>query len=399
MKRTIFIIAGISIVLVLIGLWAYILFTGTTSETVSFNDFGFGDTTDPTVIIPEEDPLPEEPIVTNDPNERLRQLTTKPVVGFTEVTTSSSSSNPTALYTEAGTGHIFSIDLETGEEERISATTIPLARAGVITPNGQHVLIQSDDGAQASFIIGTLSSTSDRMNNFALEEDVVAFTATNDNELLYATPTGNTLTVKAYTPATNITRTLFTIPFRDAAINWHHTTAGPHIVYPKATSGLEGYVYTYTDGVVSRVAANGYGLSAVGSAASVVYSAQVDGTYLSFHVNNGELDSIATSVTFVPEKCRFTTLNSTIAICGSTLDEYSSQMPDEWYQGIRVFNDVLWEYDTARQAARLLVSPERDTGRQVDLVNPMFGQNDNNLFFQNKIDQTLWVYEYRTNSN
>ena len=364
----------------------------------TFNDFGFGDTTDPSVIIPEQDPTEEQELLV-DPTERLRQLTTKPVVGFTHVTPTGASTTQIVKYIEAGTGHIFSIDLETETEERVSATTIPLASHGVITPNGEHVLMQSDTGARASFIIGTLNANSDRMSNFPLEEDVVSFTATVENQLLYATPAGNELLVKAYTPRTGNTQTLFTVPFRNASISWHHSTAGPHTVYPKATSQLEGYVYTYTNGVVDRVAASGYGLSAVGSDVATIYSTQTDGDYQSFHVAKGELGSTQTPITFVSEKCQFTHINTFVALCGGSFTEHSHQMPDDWFKGSVVLNDSIWEYNTARQSARLLISPERATGRQVDMINPKMSANDTNLYFQNKVDQTLWVYHYILSSN
>jgi hypothetical protein len=70
-------------------------------------------------------------------------------------------------------------------------------------------------------------------------------------------------------------------------------------------------------------------------------------------------------------------------------------MPDPWYRGDVILNDSLWEYNTVSQSARLLVSPETATGRQVDLINPQFDSADNHFYFQNKVDDTLWLYEYR----
>ena len=96
MKRTILIVSGVAVVLLLIGVWAYILFTGTTSETVSFNDFGFGDTTDPTVLLPLIEETEPDPVAGGQ-SERLRQLTTKPVVGFAEILPTSTTS-PVVVY-------------------------------------------------------------------------------------------------------------------------------------------------------------------------------------------------------------------------------------------------------------------------------------------------------------
>jgi hypothetical protein len=395
MKRTLLIIGGLAIILLLVGIWMYILFTGTTSETVSFADFDLGDTTDPTVMPIENEPSTNSADLEEKPIERLRQLTTTPVAGFTQ-TTADDSAIPVVRYVESGTGHIYEINLATEESKRISATTIPLTYRAAITPDGSHMFIQSDTGPRASFTIGTISSSSDRLTNYALDEAVVSFTATDENEFLFATAGERVgqLQVKKLNPDTGDIKTLFTIPFMDATIAWHHTIAGPHIVYPKTTRWLEGYVYSYTNGAVQRINATGYGLSAVGSTDSLIYSKVVDDVYQTFSMNTSKLVSDQTPLTFIPEKCSFTHSRSSVAICGADFADPTSTMPDSWYRGNTTANDVLWEYNLNTQSAQLLVSPEKNTGRQIDLINPQFSPNDTNFFFQNKNDGTLWVYSY-----
>jgi len=270
---------------------------------------------------------------------------------------------------------------------------------GVITPDGKHTLIQSGDAANKSFVVGSISESSDRLSNTTLNEQIHSFTATVSNEFLYSVITGNNLLVKAYEPVTATTRDLFTIPFRDATISWHHTTDGPHIVYPKTTSRLEGYVYSYTNGSVTRINATGFGLAAVGSTDAIIHSSIVGETYTTYSMGADSLERTKTPITLIPEKCQFTSRSSTIAVCGSSFQELPYLMPDPWYRGTLFLNDSLWEYNTERQSARLLVSPETVTGRQVDLINPQFGINDINLYFQNKADQTLWTYKYRNTFN
>jgi hypothetical protein len=393
MKRTLLIVGGIAVVLVLIGVWAYILFSGTTSENISFNDFGFGDTTDSTVIIPSDEPLPEEVVAPDDQEQRLRQLTTTPVAGFMQ-TVVSSTSDPVVRYVESGTGHIYETNLFTEESVRVSATTIPLATKAAVTPNGQHVLIQSDTGPRSTFIIGTISSSSDRLNNFELNEDILSFNVTNDNVFLYATRGTGELVVKSYEPESAVTATLFSIPFVDATISWGHDLAGPHTVYPKATRQLEGYAYSYVNGIANRINATGFGLAAVGSSVATIYSEIVDGQYRTYTINNDSLIPSQTPLVFMPEKCAFTNSSDTTAICGADFTDPSNLMPDSWYRGTDIADDAIWEYNTVRQSARLLADPETATGRQIDLINPRFSTNDFNLFFQNKSDQTLWIYQY-----
>jgi hypothetical protein len=396
MKRTLFIIGGVSIICILVGVWAYFLFFGTPNPDGGvFANFNLGNTDDPSVVIPVE-PEPTEPLVDVTSPERLRQLTTQPVAGFAEVQLTPSST-PQARYIEAGTGHIYSIDLETGVETRISATSIPLTNAGVMTPNGRYALMQSGSGLGSEHVIGIISTTSDELRNFAIPGTVTSFAATTENTFVYTIPVGNELVAQSYDPSTNATTELFRIPFRDATIAWGNTESGPHYVYPHTTSRLEGYVYSYTDGVATREPASGYGLSVVGSSAGYIYSEVQDGEYNTYATNRGA--SNPAPLTIIPEKCVFAQSDASMAICGIALTEFPYLMPDLWYKGEVQMNDSLWEYSVENESTSLLVSPENATGRQLDIVQPQFGINDANLYFQNKVDQTLWIYEYRPINN
>jgi len=398
MKRTLFIIGGLVIICLLAGIWAYFLFFGTPNPDGGvFANFNFGNTDDPTVII-EPEPEPIAPVVDVTSPEQLRQLTTQPVAGFAEVMITASSI-PEIRYIEAGTGHIYSIDLETGQEVRVSATTIPLTNTGALTPNGQFAMMQSGSGIGSEHVIGIISSTSDELRNFAIPGTITSFAATAENTFVYASPAGNSLVVRAYNPSTNTVAELFQIPFRDATIAWGTTEAGPHYVYPHTTSRLEGYVYSYTDGIAVRESASGFGLSVVGSSAGYIFSEVQDGEYNTYTTNKSTGETDATPLTIIPEKCVFSQIDATSAICGIALTEYPFQMPDPWYKGEVRTSDNIWAYDLNDQSANLLVSPENVTGRQLDIISPQFGIGDTNLYFQNKIDQTLWTYEYNSFTN
>jgi len=393
MKRSLLIILGVLLVLILVGIWVYVLLTGSTNNTSNnqFNEFGFGDTTDPNAINAIQQTEPE-PVVNVGSGKKLQQLTTKRVVGYTEVNTSTTT-NPRVHYVEAGTGHIYSIDLVTGEEDRVSATTIPLATAAALTPNGAHVMMQAGQAGDTEFIIGNLATSSDVLSNFALPEPVMSFTATVGSEFLYIVPDGNGAVAKAYNPRTNASRVLFTVPFREVAVSWHHTAAGPHLVYPKANSQLEGFVYSYTNGVRTRLPISGYGLSAVGSETDTLFSQATADGYITTSYNKADQRTSAQPITTIPEKCAFSPINATYAICGATLQEYGINMPDAWYTGDMVTNDGLWEFQTDSGSASYLVDVTAETGQTMDLTNPRYNTTGSNLYFQNKIDQTLWIYK------
>jgi len=400
MKRPLFIILGLVAILLLLGVWVYVLLTGSPdNQEERFGTFNFGDTTDPSVQI-EPEVEPETPIVNVGSRNKLRQLTTEPVIGYTEIP-ETASTTAKVYYVSAGTGHIFSIDLETGEEKRISGTTIPLARAAALTPDGGHVFMQAGDGTNAEIIIGTIATSSEDLSNFKLPESnqVLSFTATHNNEFLYITPDGNNAIAKAYNPENNSTRTLFTVPFRDVTVQWHHTAGGPHIVYPKATNRLEGFAYSYTNGVRSRLPLTGFGLSAVGSDEYVISSktgaSQTYTTNTYSYVTNRTSDNVP--LTIVPEKCAFSSIITDSVWCAVTLADYnnSSDMPDSWYRGERGMQDGLWDIRLFNNSSTFLSDLSAESGTDFDLINPQFNTESTALYFQNKTNQTLWTYDLR----
>ena len=111
MKRTYFYIAGGTILFLLIGFWVYsFLYGSPTNGDSVFTNLGiFGQNNTEEIITPLV--IEENPTV-DVATERLRQLTTKPVIGARIVDLASTT---VMRYVEAGTGHIFDIDLVSGQ--------------------------------------------------------------------------------------------------------------------------------------------------------------------------------------------------------------------------------------------------------------------------------------------
>ena len=119
MNKPIFIIIGALIILVLIFIWVYLLFFGTPKTvTEVFTDFGGSSET----VIDQNNNIDlattSDNTVINTERKKLRQLTTKQVAGFSEIDEPITASLPSLYYVEMGTGHVYSIQLETGEEKR-----------------------------------------------------------------------------------------------------------------------------------------------------------------------------------------------------------------------------------------------------------------------------------------
>lgn len=393
MNRTFFILLSVILIIILLGVWIYVLFFGTPQNIdETFTNFGFGDTQDPAFVPTPIDTTPKGPTVDTTSLDRLRQLTSEPVIGYQEVK-ATASSTPVLYYIAAGTGHIFSIDLTSGEEERISGTTIPAIRQAALTQNGKYVLIQAGQGASHQTNIGSIQSDTS-ITIRQLEAGIVSFTSTADNTFLYAVQTNNSLVVKHYFPISQVSDTLFTVPFREATMHWGDRASDAHYVYPHASSELEGYVYQVADRTISRLPIDGYGVSAAGNEQFVLYGSQVSGSYKTQVYQLDTADTYEFPITIIPEKCFFTnTNNQEMGICAADFSDFGSDIPDRWYQGRVSYSDRLWEVYPESGSATQLVNTLSESGRSLDIVDITLNDSGSNIYFTTKQDQTLWLYE------
>lgn len=394
MKRVIFITIGILIIVILIVIWMYVLISSNTpTNDESFTDLDLGDTTDTSMPTnPATTTNPGGAVVDIDDVERLRQLTTEPVAGYQEVRTSSTSPAE-AYYILAGTGYVNAINLKTGEERRVSGVTIRMTTAGAITPDGKHVMIKSGYGATSLTTIGSFGSSTNELERSTLGAEIIDFVATPENTFLYSEQATDSVIAKEYNPGTRTTKTLFTTPFREAAIAWGNTADSAHYVYPKANTQLEGFVLRVKEGVFERLPIDGYGLSAAGNDSFVLYSHQNEEQLYTSHLYSTEYNEhVPFPVEIIPEKCAPLTSKNFLLYCGADDDTRAPNVPNTWYQGDTSYQDNIWAVSTDG-SARFEVDPLAETGRSIDLQSPLFNTDNSNLYFKNKTDQTLWQYK------
>ena len=180
MKRTYFFIAGGVIVCILVGFWVYsFLYGSPTNDGSIFTNLGiFGQNNTEEIYTP---PVIDEVPTVDVNTEKLRQLTTKPVIGARII---DKASTTIMRYVEAGTGHVFDIDLVSGQEVRVSQISVPSAEKAVVSPNGSYVAIRSGLGNEG---LVTLVDFSDLANPTSkkLPNQMRTFAFGYNNELLF----------------------------------------------------------------------------------------------------------------------------------------------------------------------------------------------------------------------
>lgn len=395
MRKITFIVIGL-ISIILIGVWAYMLFFYTPSDKEGglFSDFGWftGQDVTPIEVPPPSDEIP----LINVKGPRLRQLTTKPVAGYAELY--SSSTEPYFVrYVEAGLGHVYDINMETGEEIRVSNTTVPQALTAEFSPDGTQVAIQADVTDRNLVTVGKIENG--EFIGKPLPTSVTDFTFADNGELYYTEVRSQGVDTlgKALNLTTGATRDLFTIPFRAAAIDWAKGGQITNYTYTKPASRLLGYFYSINRGNIVREPISGEGLTVIANDRYAAYSLRSGDNHLSFTYNRDTKEFGTIPILPLPEKCTFASDEPSVLYCGYEYTIHDYHYPDNWYKGLISLNDSLWRVDLNDSSAVQLVIPLQTIGRELDIISPQYSASSSMLYFINKHDKTLWVYELESN--
>lgn len=386
MKKKIFITLGVILTLLIVGVWAYLFTFGTPKDSAEiFTNFGLGgDSGDVT-------PLPEPTIIdTADTTaagtpQALKQLTTRPVAGAVFMNEGNG-----VRYVEQGTGHVYSIDLVSGVETLISGTTLPGTREALFSKNGDLVAITLFDGSELKTLVGEIGK--DATQNFsgvALPQGASEIYFSNaTNTLMYAIKGTSGTSGYSYNTKKETGTQLFSIPLRDIHVLWE----GNQIyVYTVPTGSQTGYLYKIVKNDLTYVAEGGRGLlGSLFNNSPIVTRTTESGIMSSGITPQGE---VVLPVVTIPEKC---ISGEAFLYCATPRDLGSiEEFPDNWYKGVVSYSDTLWEIDVTGGEATVLSNFELESGRQVDVSKIGISKDDTRLYFINKNDNTLWMFDSR----
>lgn len=390
MKKILIIIGGLSILLILLGVWLYMLLFNQPHQAggdlfADFNLFGNQDS------VPVPPPEPETDSQVNVNAGKLRQLTTRPVIGFTEVYSTTTNAH-FVTYAEAGTGHLYQIDLQSGQEERISNTTIPNASQAVLSPDGNAAAMRSGFTANSSVVYGVRNDFGG-LDNQPLAGSVIDMAFSNTGNLLYSELTASGLRAQQLDKVDQVVSTLFELPFRAVEILWSRDDTTPHYVYTKPNTKLRSYVYEVDNGQLMRKPIVGVGITASANANFIVYNQLLGTEHQGFAYDKEFGTQVSTPIIPIASKCAFASPTGSLMYCGYDITVYDYEFPDSWHKGLHNFSDRIWEVDVRAGFASQLVNPLEVAGREIDVTNMTVSENTRMLYFINKHNQTLWSYE------
>jgi hypothetical protein len=316
----------------------------------------------------------------------LRQLTTRHVAGYGEFELASTTY---IFYMESGVGHIYGINLKTGEEERISVTTIPNTKTADFSPIATVAAVKAGNTmGKNPLLLVTIDLENKTVATEEIAPEVDQFAFMSDGTLLYTTVTNNSVVVHRYNTTEQVSDVLFTTPFREAVIRFGEAVTGPHLFQPKSSYLFEGFAYIYENGELRRLPTTGYNFStAVGP--NQVLVTKRNGSGLTSQVLSYTGITQALPFDVVPDKCVSSTTTFYCAV--SVTEELNYNSLDEWYKGRLQYQDNLWSITGTEQTE--LINITAFSGQRVDVTNSELGIQSGNWYFTNKPNSTLWVYE------
>ncbi len=386
MNRPIIITAGIAILLVVLGVWVYLVFFGAPKSSGEvFTNLGFNLPSQGTTIQPPPNTgAPIEDLIDTKTGS-LRQLTTRPVAGFMATTTPEGEK---IRYVERGTGHVYEIALKTGVENIISRTTIPQAAVAVFNTNATLVAVTSyQDYAKTTFV-GSLKNGSLEGTQLEPGADNVSL----DGTTAYYTIVRNNATVGyRHNLSSGVRNEVFTFAFTNLDVWWESQPADAYLV-PKPAASLPGYVYAITSNRVAPLAVQGIGLSTLIENGRIVASSILGDTVVSrLYKADGSQTSVP--LTVLKEKCTFDAQNTNYLWCAAPAGDISGTTLFDWYMGVATLSDYLWLVNLESQTAALTAAPEKLVGRSLDIIDLAQSSTGTAVLFKNKFDQTLWLYD------
>ncbi len=402
-RRTLIIIASI-IVLLGIGVGAYLLFGNRAELSVDApgNPFGASDDRPASdLLTPDGQPLEGAGTVVAP---RLIRISDVPVakgavalyIPPVPAATSTDPSIPEDVevrFIERQSGNIYAFRVHDRLLTRISNRTLPGIQDAVWTADGARAFVRyltrSVDGSER---VDTYALPADGGEGYFLEQGLEKVSVQGTSTVLTLLPSANGSVATLLNPDGTNPRTLFTSPLAKLVASLSGSAV---IATTKASSGLDGYAFlvSRTDGSFTRLLGPYRGLIALPnpSGTAVLYSyVDRNRTYLQV------IDVSSRAVTALPlstfaEKCVWTP--GGLAVYCAVPTALSGNMPDDWYQGAQSFSDRIWRIDLATRLATLVVDPGQVADVAIDAVSLSMDPMSDTLVFTNKKDGTLWVYD------
>jgi hypothetical protein len=320
----------------------------------------------------------------------VRRLSDTPVSGATSFVRGSST---IIRYMEQATGHVFDVDLMSGERARISNETIPVVRHAEWLPGegGYYVAFQEDDGEVISFLSRVnFQATTSTSTRRVLGTNILSATPSTDGVSFFVVAREPSGAVGYLLNArTGAERKVWSFPTSEWDVS--PLVGGRFALTTSASRLSDGFMFILDpiNNRFEKVLGGIPGLSVSTSQSGVRFFSSKSvvggiGSSMTTARDNQEVSASAA----LADKCAWK--KEEFVVCGST-GAFSDSLPDSWYQGSHSFRDSLFMTDGS--VVQLISNLSDHDARGMDVENPFISQDDRFFVFRNKKDGILWAAE------
>ena len=313
----------------------------------------------------------------------FRKISSEPVSGFF-------AGDGFVRYTDRVTGHIFEVSTLSTTQKRISNTTIPKIYEAIWLDEDSSIIRYLDDNHNIkSFYIDSVES--EEIEGVFLQDNMKEIIKAGESIFYLLTDnTGSRGIVSDYN-GDNKTQ-IFESPLTEWLIQ--RPQEGTITFTTKPAYGVGGFMYFFdtTTGVMTKILDNINGLTTLTSSdkTKVLFS-ETSRNIFGLNIYNIKDDVVENlAVQTFPEKCVWSE-NSFVIYCGAPSSVQSGEYPDEWYQGIVSFSDIILKIDLEQEIIDIIISPEEP----IDIIKPALSPKEDYLYFINKKDLSLWGLELK----
>lgn len=319
---------------------------------------------------------------------KLYQLVTERVSGAVFLKTTATTTGK-IRYVERATGHVYDINPTGKNKTRISNTTMPGVFEVAWAPDGSRAVMQyiSESGLNILSAKFTASTTQGIFLPSNITE--VAFSPKGDR-IAYVTETAAEGILTIASPENKNQKVLFRNPVTSWKFLWPEETS--IYIFNTPSAFLDGFLYKIATAAGSFEKITGPRLGLLFSTNGqylllaesdrdnkTIYNSTVD-------LKTKEVTQIGTKI--VPEKCAWSKKEKGVAFCALFDPFPSALMPDDWYKGKILFADSVAKINFSEPAITKIEFEEF-----IDVYKPFLSEDEQELFFINRVDGTLWAME------
>ena len=295
---------------------------------------------------------------------------------------------PSIRYVERITGHINQMYLDTKVVGKVSNGTIPTIHEALFDSSASSVLYRylGTDGNTINSFLATLGSTQGEF----LPANILDVSISPDKtKFFYLTETQNGVvgTTRSFKD------TKKTQVFISSLTEWLSQWVTNQNIYltTKASYSVDGDLFSLntSNSVLTKVFGGVKGLTTLANkdGSLVLYSSSIFGGPRLGVFDVKKHTTKEFNLYSLPEKCVWSP-DAINVYCAIPSDTSGGEYPDSWYQGRVSFNDHFVKINTVANEINTLA--DSTYGTPVDATHMFLNKAEDQLFFINKKDSTLW---------